>query len=137
MNDYTKHNAKIAQEFWRKVEEGAIPFALWDTCIEIDSKSPRDHPLKELAFFTAHHKIEWKPKTIKINGLEVPAPMTEEPEDGRECYHHSPYLEPDVSFIWGLSIQCRNLFALGIFDNKEDCEKFAKAYYRPWQELAE
>ena len=28
-------------------------------------------------------------------------------------------------------------FKRGIFKSKDDCEAFAKAYYRPWQELVE
>ncbi len=140
MTDYTKHNAKIAQEFWKKVEEGADPDYLWSNELLIDKFAASDTTCEFLNFDSYFWLFSWKPETITIHGREVPKPMTEKPGEGCEYYYHISFqyrLFAIRARLWDYTEEDDNHFAKGIFDNREDCEKFAEAYYRPWQELVE
>ena len=143
MTDHTKHNAKIAQEFWKKVEEGVDPTELWDNCLSIVSEGAYKtykqsiNDFERFRFCYASYKFKWKPETITIHGREVPKPMTKTPKDDYDYfYYDTSECKADICKWEGDRIDHQR-FRLGIFDNEEDCEKFAEAYYRPWQELVE
>lgn len=144
MTGYTKHNAKIAQEFWKKVEEGADPNQLWhesvtfseaapDYCME-DKESIKEHD--RYCFDYKDIKFTWKPETITIHGREVPKPMTRYPD------HMDHYFKPQSRYTctfetWDEQMPDLEGFSRGIFSTEEDCKAFAEAYCRPWQELVE
>ena len=137
MTDCAKQNAKIAQEFWNEVEDGADPIKLWADKITIDGELDKGgFCLFDFALETK--KIKWKPETIIIHGCEVPKPMTEFPSDSDKYWYHRLGNGIELmNCIWNDDNFDRYYFENGIFNNREDCRKFAEAYYRPWSEIAE
>lgn len=138
MTDHTKHNAKMGQEFWKKVEEGSGIQQLWNKlCVDGNPETMPDVSFGN--FSISHYKFTWKPKIITIHGREVVAPMEEKPKEGSNYYFFN-FDRLSIDFSWWENDSCDNTrFKLGIFDNVEDCQAFANAggYKTAWQELVE
>lgn len=142
MTDHTKHNAKIAQEFYKAVESGQDPNRLWDEKILINGDHSENHHglISRFCFSSKHNKLTWKTETITIHGREAPKPMTKWPNEGKKYFFHervNGYSGVFYDSRWEDMEIDRERFKHGIFDNEKDCEAFAEAYYRPWSELVE
>lgn len=94
--------------------------------------------LAGLASVAPHH-IRIKPETVLINGIECPAPMRVEPEQGSLYYAPTPTRE--VKFTpWGWSNDAsdQRFFAEGLcFATAEDAAAAARAMIAPLKGGAE
>lgn len=101
MNKPHKHAALMLQ-YAQDAAETERPWELWQCKYPFSEWEPME-PIKRGAFF--HPEVEYrrKPLTININGIEVPEPMREKPEDGTKYYMPMCDNEVDCS-VWANSM---------------------------------
>ena len=118
-------HAEKMMQYAQDAMEHDEPWKLWQYCSsntewrDFESTSPS---------WNKDHTYRRKPKTININGFEVPEPIYEKPVDNATVYF--PSLLNDVvsvsSYINDPAYQ--NLYEKGlIFKEREDCEKYLEA----------
>ncbi len=74
---------------------------------------------------------QWKPKTITVNGNEVPAPMEEYPEMGSKYFSLGGFDTRGCLFVvsveWAGSQSDEEVFKYGIFPTKDQAEEYFNA----------
>lgn len=114
----------LMKEYLKDCETHDRPWELWEVGF------PRQRP----EWVTLVHHPYWddralyrrKPKTITINGIEVPAPLEQKPEMGVRYYG----VKPDgmtFSAPWANDTIDNAVFKFGIWATQEDAQRVAEA----------
>lgn len=124
-----KHvHAELMMQFAQDAAETSVPLSRW----QFDSgKGWEDFPYTsdDAPTWTPQFKYRRKPKTMNINGYEVPEPLREAPEYGKKVY--TPHISSDKLVIdrnWdGEAYDVRNLERGIVHLTKEAAETHARA----------
>lgn len=99
------------------------PWERWEYRYQDEKWKDSDGPLH----FYSDFQYRRKPRTININGIEVPEPMREVPEDGTKYYMPMCDNEVDCS-VWGNSMSDTRWLNWGVCHlTREAAELHAKA----------
>ena len=75
-------HAQLAQQYWKEAETDAEAWRNW----EIQHFNGEWITCKNKPLFEIVSSYRRKPRTININGIEVPEPLRETPKYGEPCY---------------------------------------------------
>jgi hypothetical protein len=76
-------HAKLAQEYWKEAETDAEAWKNWEYQSQVTGEWRQ---CNSMPLFCSHYQYRRKPRTIIINGHEVPEPLRVKPEIGSVYY---------------------------------------------------
>ena len=89
-------HAELMAQYAEDARETETPWERWEitTADSRPWKTMREHPM-----WYPDNKYRRKPRTITINGREVPEPMRDVPEFGQECYIVAMENQPPFEWV--------------------------------------